>query len=354
MKRFTGIVCCLASGLLTLAGCRGIGPTTVSRDRFDYVNAVSDSWKRQMLLNLVKTRYADAPVFFDVASVISQYSIEGQLGFRAGENDPPWGDNWSVSGSGKYSDRPTITYTPLSGDKFTMSMMRAVPVSAVLSLLQAGYPADFVMRVTVQTINGINNRIGGSMMAREADPRFYTLTNAMRESQVQGHMGMRVREKDGRSAVILILREDPNAPVNPAARHVRRLLNVDTDRDEFTIVYGAISNDRQEVAMLTRSMLQVLIELASYIDVPAKDVSEGRVPPTLPSQNPDIPPLIQIHSGSKKPKNAFVAIEYRGNWFWIDDRDFESKRMLSFVMLLFSLTETGGGNNAPIVTVPTG
>ena len=92
--------------LLAIAGCKGIGPQTVSRDRFDYVNAVSDSWKRQMLLNLVKTRYADAPVFFDVSSVISQYSIEGQLNARGGQNDPPWGDNWSVGVSGKYADRP--------------------------------------------------------------------------------------------------------------------------------------------------------------------------------------------------------------------------------------------------------
>jgi hypothetical protein len=105
--------------------------------------------------------------------------------------------------------------------------------------------------------------------------------------------------------------------------------------------------------MLTRSMLQVLIELASYIDVPAAEVREGRVNPTLPN-DPEVAPLIRIHSGAKKPKNAFVAIEYRKNWFWIDDRDFSSKRMLSFVMLLFSLTETGGGNSAPIVTVPTG
>jgi len=40
-------------------------------------------------------------------------------------------------------------------------------------------------------------------------------------------------------------------------------------------------------------------------------------------------------------------------WFWIDDRDLNSKRMFAFVMLLFSLTETGGDQRAPIVTVPT-
>jgi len=63
--------------------------------------------------------------------------------------------------------------------------------------------------------------------------------------------------------------------------------------------------------------------------------------------------LIAIHSDSKRPTDACAAVHYRDMWFWIDDRDLNSKRMLAFVMLLFSLTETGGDNRAPIVTVPT-
>ncbi|MBP1599379.1 MAG: hypothetical protein H6Q05_4756, partial [Acidobacteria bacterium] len=42
--------------LLLLCACTGIGPLTVSRDRFDYTAAISDSWKRQMLFNMVKIR----------------------------------------------------------------------------------------------------------------------------------------------------------------------------------------------------------------------------------------------------------------------------------------------------------
>ncbi len=48
-----------------------ICPGTVARDRFDYVNAISNSWKKQMLLNMVKIRYVDAPVFMEVSSIYS-------------------------------------------------------------------------------------------------------------------------------------------------------------------------------------------------------------------------------------------------------------------------------------------
>jgi hypothetical protein len=33
-----------------LSGCASVGPVTVARDRFDYISAISESWKSQMLL----------------------------------------------------------------------------------------------------------------------------------------------------------------------------------------------------------------------------------------------------------------------------------------------------------------
>ena len=75
-KMFPVVILILAG----LNGCASIGPGTMARDRFDYTTAISDSWKAQMLLNVVKLRYADAPVFLDVASVISQYGFSGNSG----------------------------------------------------------------------------------------------------------------------------------------------------------------------------------------------------------------------------------------------------------------------------------
>jgi len=61
---------------LLLAGCASVGPPTIARDRFDYVNTISDSWKRQTLLKLIKVRCADLPVFMDVSSEICSYPLE--------------------------------------------------------------------------------------------------------------------------------------------------------------------------------------------------------------------------------------------------------------------------------------
>ena len=63
---------------------------------------------------------------------------------------------------------------------------------------------------------------------------------------------------------------------------------------------------------------------------------------------------MEIHSGLFRPTSAFVAVPYEGQWYWIDDGDLESKRMLTLLMIFFSLSEGAGGTGAPIVTVPAG
>jgi hypothetical protein len=67
-----------------------------------------------------------------------------------------------------------------------------------------------------------------------------------------------------------------------------------------------------------------------------------------------VSPLIRIHSSPDKPADAFIAVPYRTYWFWIDDRDLRSKSLFSFLMFIFSLTETGGKEGAPVITVPAG
>jgi hypothetical protein len=98
----------------------------------------------------------------------------------------------------------------------------------------------------------------------------------------------------------------------------------------------------------------VLTDFASYIDVPERDLAEGRVfdHQTTPEQERLFPHLIAVRSGSQSPADAYVSVQYRNQWFWIEDRDRQSKAVFNFLMYLFSLTETGAMPAAPIVTVP--
>jgi hypothetical protein len=71
---------------LSVAACTSIGPGTVPHDRIDYATAIGNSWKEQTLLNIVKLRYADMPIFLAVDQVIAGYQLQSTVGgsFTAG------------------------------------------------------------------------------------------------------------------------------------------------------------------------------------------------------------------------------------------------------------------------------
>jgi len=45
-------------------------------------------------------------------------------------------------------------------------------------------------------------------------------------------------------------------------------------------------------------------------------------------------------------------VRYRDLWFWLDDRDLQSKRAFSALLLMVNLAESGQPAAAPLVTIP--
>ena len=347
--------------VLGLAGCGSIGPGTVTRDRFDYSSAVAESWKSQMLMNLVKLRYGDTPVFLDVGQIISGYTVEGTLSaigtlFSAPGVVPGVPDSSvGLGAQGRYTDRPTITYAPLVGERFARAMMTPLPPPAILSLIQAGYPVDAVLRLTVHEVNGLRNRYGGDLRARPADPEFYALLRHLRRIQAAGGIGLRVQRTDRGETILMTLRQQVDAATAEAMLAVRQLLGLDPAAQDIRVVYGSIAANDQELAILSRSILEILVDLSSLISVPEAHVLARRVGAT-PTDEADaegpLRPLIRIGSSAERPGDAFAVVRYRGHWFAIDDHDMPSKRLFTFLMFLFTLVETSGKEGAPVVTIP--
>jgi hypothetical protein len=352
----------LGVGLLALSGCASIGPQSVTRDRFDYTGAVSESWKSQMLLNLVKIRYGDTPVFLDVGQIVAGYSFQRNLSasatglmFDSGSASNAQIGNIGMSAGGSLNISPTITYSPMAGERFARSLMTPIPPSVIMNLVQAGNPVEEVFRTSVQSINDVDNRRVGRVYVRRANPEFYALLPNLGRIQRSGDIGMLV-EQGGQAQIHMVFRPRMAAAEEKALANVAKILGLDPSRQDFPVVYGNVERSDKEIALLTRSIYEILTDMASYINVPEAHVKDGRVRPTPEDEmGPDgpVPPLIQIASSLERPADAFVAVPYDGYWFFIENTNLPAKQTFTSIMFLFTFVETGSKEAAPILTIPT-
>ncbi|HTP50048.1 MAG TPA: hypothetical protein VMK42_05065 [Anaeromyxobacteraceae bacterium] len=347
-----------ALSVLLLAGCASIGPSSIVRDRFDYATAISESWKTQMLTNMVRIRYSEAPVFMSIESAIASYNLDlsgnasGQIGVGSGSTS-----SVTLGATAGYGDHPTITYNPLVGDRFNKALLTPLPPGVLLTLIQAGWNAEVLFRCCVQAVNGLQNHSSRSYLRRAADTKFVRLMDLFGQIQRAGGMGVNVQQDEKSSAVTFFFsRTNPPPEVVAAVAEAKKLLGIAPDAKEYTATYGITPKDDKEVAILTRSMLEILLDLSSYVEVPLEHVVQHRAAPGIETAEvqKELLPLLRVHNGASKPNDAFAATPYRGRWFWIDDTDLQSKGVFSFLMFLFTVSETGTRAVSPVLTIPAG
>jgi hypothetical protein len=343
---------------LALTGCKSVGPGSVPRDRSDYSDAISESWKRQTLLNIVKLRYLDPPIFVDVGQIVSGYQLQvgGTIGGQISSQRALQGNSLNLGGAATFIDRPTITYTPLTGNKFIKGLMTPLQPESVFFTIQSGWPADGVLFATVAEINGLKNQATSIYGVTAPDPKFMRVLALLRKIQLSGAVAMRVKQDAQKQQSTLLTFRSKDIPPEMLAdiRELRGLLRLDPDASEFSLVFGSSATNDKEVAVLTRSLMQQMATMASQVDAPAQDVSQGRATPGWESvaHETNAVRLIQIRSSKSKPTEPFVTVNYRNHWFWIDDRDLKSKRVFSFMMMLFTLADTGEKEPLPLITIP--
>ena len=351
-------VALVISVLAMSSGCSHLGPKTVAVDRFDYSSAIGDSWKQQTLLNIVKLRYMDLPVFVDVASLVNGYSMQTGVSVNGviSSERAVQGNYASIGGQAIYTDRPTITYVPLTGEKFLRGLITPLDPKNVFFLLQSGYAADFILGLAVESLNGLRNRSTAGGVVREADPDFQRVLTLLHDVQAAGAFGMRVEEDKikGSTGVVFFRREDVPPDIAEKAAEIRRLLRLSPELQKFTLIYSPMRGTENELAVNSRSMLQIMQAFASHVDVPEAHLKDHSAWPSV--ENASTPEGrqqgVRIHSSKEKPSGAFAAVRYRDYWFWLDNGDLLSKRALTVVMFFFTLSETGAEEKLPLITIP--
>lgn len=355
---------------LLLAGCRGMGSRTIPRDRFNYNEALSQSRNQQMLLNIVRLRYLDIPDFLAVSSVISSYSYDSDIGID-GTTTELLGDKLTGNANLRYSERPTISYTPLSGEDFSRRMLKPIPVEVVFSLGQAGWPMDVLLTITLQRINGVQN-MGFGLVPSPGDTdmdlnlQFEEDASHLKDYQRvlelllvlnrKGVLEIQNHDEDEEEASYLHFTKSSSKKTMALVDELKGKLSLSPEYDVFRVTDRMMGRKNDEITIQARSLLSIMSYLSRGIEVPKEDQAKGRVVSIPPKALAEIFKRVPIHIRSSKtrPKDPHVAVKYRNDWFYIDHSDIRSKRTFATIIVLFNLAAPSANSAAPVLTLPAG
>jgi hypothetical protein len=350
------------SACMSLCGCFSFGTTRLYEDQLGYSRALGEAEKSETLLNVVRIRYGDTPTFLQATQVISGYQLQRNVtgGFEAFPAANP-STFLNGSASAQLQQNPTFTFQPLSGEQFAKSFIRPLSPADLLPLAMSGLPIDVLFRLGVQSTDGLSNAVALTQTGATGSADFFLLLQDLRRLQIAGLLVVRLEHNAAPAGthgnpdpghVYLSISPPGDRDLLAAVGEVKRLMAMPPGTNEAEIVYGRDPAPGQ-VAVLTRSMLDVLGQLAMQIDVPPDDVARHRTPPTVGNIGLEARPVVIIHSGAAAPEDAFTSIQYRGIWFWIAEDDFDSKLAFTVLQNLLALART---ENAPgtVLTIPAG
>ncbi len=336
-----------AVGAAFCCSCKSFGPRQVPIDRFDYNTAIATSANEQMLLNLVRLRFGEVPTFLAVNSVLTQYVWAGDVGVSGASGDSLGFPAWTVGGSAnaRYFERPTVTYSPLSGQEFASQLLSPVRADVVFSLVSSGWPPDQLLAMSIQRINGVANvslaALAGSGRSEHAqfDQVIELFVDLARRNAIELVRGVAADQ----DVNYLEFTKTPDAECAERIRELKSILSLDPARSRFRVTRKILDREPDEITIRMHSLLELMGILSAGVTPPINGASA-----TEP-----IGPLL-VRSGTQRPVDAFVAVFYGDHWYYIDRSDEAGKRAFGLLIYLFQMQASQNQGPGPLLTVPVG
>jgi len=349
--------------ILLLTSCAQLGPDLVKAGRNDYNIVLQQTEDEEVILNLVRVRYGDRPLFFDVNNVTTSFTwsqnaaASGTI-LEYGGSDYQR-NNLSIRGDLQYTERPTITYTPLGGKDFVKSVLTPADLDTLILLSNSGWSIERLLRMMANRMNGLPNSPRASGPTPSDPPiyeKFGQAAKLMRQLQKREMLRLGYQIIDDKDTPVMVI--DSEARDFEETRKFKDLLGLAIDKDIFIIDTRGNRPRSESLGIDLRSLLGTFFFASHGVEVPAYDLEKGRAMTTKDKSGKPfdwslvVGDLVSIRSQTKKPDNAQVAINYRGSWFYIDDSDLNTK--YSF-LLLDQLAALLGGKvetTGPLLTLP--
>jgi hypothetical protein len=310
------------------------------------------------------------------------------------------------------ANRPTISLVPADDSDTIREFHTPIPPDVLVFLAQTTWPVSTIFRLWVERLNGVPNAVSASGPPRDVVPdfaRFLRVTALLQVAQdrdlislhgesrptevggpfpteavtaaaaveaAKNGLEYRLRE-DGKSWMLvrperrLVLDVHPGDEASPEFMEFTGLLNLFPGQRRYDLVVAGGVPDplRYPSAPLTelrlepRSTSQVYFYLANGVEVPPEHLDRGQDRPAVDAEGRVFDRreltrgLFEVHvcTGHKPPQTAYIAVKYRGYWYYIDDRDQETKATMALMIQLsrlnFGRLRASAG---PLLTLPAG
>jgi len=366
---------------MLMGGC-SVGPQLLKGNRYDYNLSIQKSNNEELILNIVRTRYAESIFFLQVGSIASHFGYSSSIGLSSsmdrlsGAANPASGALRPSIGA-TFSESPTITYTPMQGEKAIRLLQSELTLDRFQILAQIGWDIEVLMWLVVDKIgatkNMKNDMLNGNLNSEDYGI-FLDLAQHLSRIQRRGdleflgfykkegevdRLSVQLRFLDQQEAdqVEGLLNVRPERVAGPGGRIVSKV--VLTSVDHYGSCWGAQVKCNQ-VPVKLRSFFNILLGLSYYVEISPAEQTLRIVRPFQPlpddfaHRSGPHKGLVRVKAQSAYPDNAYIAIPYRSHWFYLADDDVQSKIFLSLVKTIYSLQSGDLQTVEPILTIPVG
>lgn len=408
-------LCALMASVLMGTGC-SFGPRSVYTGRLHFNEAVKATSEQQLLLNIVRLRYTDSPSSLALTSIADQRELAGSLGLLPFFTSAGAGEVGSYKSSvlptAAFSGatRPTLSYTPMDDQEFTRRLFTPISLEGTAYLSKTTWPISTVFRLYLENLNWVSNAETASGPTPCTPPEYAEFLAGIEALQrlqdrklvaffhestdeilAAGHSSDPLSASTQLEAVkqgykVKVEKNGSWLIVREVKKPVLRIGDLDSNDQDFQIFcqcfklnpnlrtfeltsenvdpfyVGMPIDGLTKLDLETRSLLQVLFFVAHGVEVPAEHILSGIAPMTSGGGPADfdwsqvMKGLISIRhcQGRRPPPCAAVAVRYNDYWFYIDERDRDSKATFCLLLEVSRLELNATESRGPMLTLPLG
>lgn len=304
------------------------------------------------MLNLVRLRYDESPVFLHVGDISSSKrfssrgSLTGTIFFPGTGGHSPL--DVAGSAAAEYGDNPIFNYVPFDDERYTKQLLRPLSLKSLALLLQSSWSISRVFRLAIQQTGSVLNSPSSARSTPSYPPEykdFSHIVNVLRRMQRENSLTVRYVNERKHEQLIISIR-----PYYPLYETDKRLLvkyGIKISHNDLIFSSEPWSGENY---ISTRSVLGILHYLSKGLIVPPDDEKRGVLTITrylngsVFNWQLVLGQMMTIKTFNEQPSSAIVSIFYRGRWYYIDERDSNSKKTLILLSNVVGLIATSSNN----------